>query len=277
MSKPYRYLLAAARFAARFPFLRVIAVRWCRWRLSGGRAVAAGAHLNLHGLEDAASHVQSLRADGYSAGLWLDTAFVETLKQKFFAQTLTEDKSGNRVSAAQAIESGSSAAFRWRNPHNDDVQINALAHDERLIKIANNYLGCPPILHSTQIWLLNPPTSSVATSAEYGWHYDIDDFRFLKVFFYLTDTGEVNGQHMLVGTSHRDLRPHKLINRRITDQELRVRYAVNDIHQIEGAVGQGFLEDTWLYHKATPPSGQRIMMQLEYCATGVMKSLERHI
>lgn len=276
MAKNHIYLLTAVRSAARIPLLRAAAVRWSKWRHREGRVVAAQSYPGLNGVDDIEAHVQRLRKTGFSEGLSLDASVVHSLKQKFLRQTLTEDCSGRSVSAAQAAESGSSAAFRWLNPHLRDDMVRALAHDERLIAIARSYLGCTPILHSTQIWLLNPPSASAASSPEYGWHYDIDDFRFLKVFFYLTDTSEVNGQHMLVSCSHRDLRPHRFIQRRIPDQKLRIKYAEADIRRMEGAAGDGFLEDTWLYHKATPPTGQRIMMQIEYCATGAMKSLERH-
>lgn len=275
MAKHHLYLLTAARAAARIPPLSAAAVRWSSWRHQEGRTKASQACLGLNGIDDIATHVRYLHEMGFSQGLSLEAGVVQSLTSKFLVQTLKEDGSGRQMSAKAAIESGSSAAFRWLNPHLHDEQINALAHDSRLIDVAKRYMKCSPILHSTQIWLLNPPSSSAAAGPEYGWHYDIDDFRFLKVFFYLTDTRQVNGQHMLVGRSHRDFRPHRILQRRIPDEVIRDKYSENDILKIEGAAGNGFFEDTWLYHRATPPTGLRIMMQVEYCATGAMKLLER--
>ena len=275
MSKAYLYFLVFFRFVARFPILSAVVVCCSNWWHRDGRIDDVGTHLGLNGVDDVSTHIENLRKHGFSAGLSLDSEFVDELKNKFLSQTLTEDKTGKRISAMHAIESGGSAAFRWINPHKEFDKINLLAHDKRLVDIAGAYLGCTPILHSTQIWLLNPPNHDVAEGAEYGWHYDIDDFGFVKVFFYLTDTAEVNGQHMLVGNSHRNLTLHKILNRRISDIELRKKYNERDIHRMDGVAGQGFFEDTWLYHKATPPTGQRMMMQIEYCATGVMKYFEK--
>ena len=39
---------------------------------------------------------------------------------------------------------------------------------------------------------------STPPNNEFGYHYDIDGFRFLKVFFYLTDVTEIHGPHALL-------------------------------------------------------------------------------
>jgi hypothetical protein len=273
-----RYLLTAYRTAARLPIVRTIAVSASQSRHLTERVQATGLRLDL--LIDSAPpdrRVTELQALGYSAGLSLTPQFVEQLHSELTVRTLVEDGSGREVPFAQAVKENGSPALRWMNPHLTYQPLRALALDDRLVAVARQYLGCQPILHSSQIWLLHPPAAAAARSAEYGWHYDIDDFRFLKVFFYLSDTRTTRGQHMLVAASHRDMRPHRLMHRRATDGDVHARYPADRILEMEGKSGEGFFEDTWLYHRATPPSATRYMLQIEYCATGALKRLEQRL
>lgn len=273
-----RYLLTAYRTAARLPLCRAIAVRAWRNQADAQRAQPGSARPDL--LIDTTpteTRLAELTRDGYSPGLRLTPSCVTAVLEELGRSTLVEDGSGRQVPHAQAAQETGSPALRWLNPHQSSPLLRALACEPRLLGLAERYLGCPPILHSSQIWLLHPPSADAAGSAEYGWHYDIDDFRFLKVFFYLSDTALTRGQHMLVAGSHRDLRPHRLLHRRVGHEAVQQRYRAADILDMEGVPGSGFFEDTWLYHRATPPVSTRTMLQIEYCATGVLKRIEQRL
>lgn len=277
-SRADRYLLTAYRSAARLPVCRALAVQAFRRHANAQRAAPGSARPDLLlDASPAASRLADLLRKGFSTGLRLTSSCVSAVLAELSQSTLVEDGSGRRIPHDQAVRETGSAALRWMNPHQTSPLLRALALEPRLLDVAERYLGCPPILHSSQIWLLHPPTADAASSAEYGWHYDIDDFRFLKVFFYLSDTAATRGQHMLVSGSHRDLRPHRLLHRRLADGDVRQRYDEADIRRMDGGPGDGFFEDTWLYHRATPPSSTRIMLQVEYCATGVLKRIEQRL
>lgn len=276
MGKTARYLLSVNRGLARVPFMRSLAIALHR-RAGAAASLSPTSAPRQAGLAiegDADRHVRQLRQLGYSTGLALTPAFNEHLLTQFRQQSLVEDGTGRRLRYDEGVREGGPAALRWLNPHKTDGGLGSLAADERLVQVAQDYFGAAPLLHSTQIWLLNKPPASFAASAEYGWHYDIDDFRFLKVFFYLTDPHDTKGAHMLVSGSHCDYRPHRLLQRRIPDARLREKYRDERILSILGGAGSGFFEDTFLYHRATPPERARIMLQVEYCATGIMKKLE---
>lgn len=221
--------------------------------------------------------VSELRRSGYCTGLRIDADTLGRIHEACAHATFVEDVTARRFDFEAARASTSSNAFRWLNPHRQDEFIDRLVRDDRILTIARQYLGVDPILHSSQIWLLHPPAESHAKGAEYGWHYDIDDFRFLKLFIYLTDPCETRGEHMLVRASHHDRRSQRLKNRRMADEAIRSLYPAEDILVMAGEAGTAFFEDTWLYHRATPPSADRMMMQIEFCSTGVMKRLERRI
>ncbi|MBW8897129.1 MAG: hypothetical protein JF619_03230 [Massilia sp.] len=273
-----RYLLTAYRAAARIGAVRWLAVQANRSRKGAQRVRRSGRHDDvLVDDRSAPERAAQLRRDGYSPGLKLTAAFTDRLLDALRDQALVEDRTGRVVPFSQAVNENGSPALRWLNPHLRFDALNDLITDERIVSVAEAYLGCAPILHSSQIWLLHPPSPEASTGAEYGWHYDIDDFKFLKVFFYLSDTAATGGEHMLVSTSHNDLRPARLMHRRASDAAIRQRYRDSDIKSMAGAVGDGFFEDTWLYHRATAPHRTRYMLQVEYCATGMLKDLERKI
>ena len=56
----------------------------------------------------------------------------------------------------------------------------------------------------------NPPGN------EYGFHYDVDDFKFLKLFFYLNDVDENCGPHVYVKNNGKK-NFKEYINRRVDD------------------------------------------------------------
>ena len=57
-----------------------------------------------------------------------------------------------------------------------------------LVSTIRDFFGCEPIITSSQIWWTYPYYNksgefSNPPGNEYGFHYDVDDFKFLKLFF----------------------------------------------------------------------------------------------
>jgi hypothetical protein len=97
----------------------------------------------------------------------------------------------------------------------------------------------------------------------------VDDFRFLKFFFYLTDVEKGDGAHVCVrGSHHRlpEIRPSDRWNiRRYSDSEIEAFYPPGDIVEVSGRAGSGFAENTLCVHKGrTPVVAPRLLLQLQY-------------
>jgi hypothetical protein len=70
-----------------------------------------------------------------------------------------------------------------------------LLNDPDLIRLATQYLGCPPTISSLGVrWSLPGYTGIVDTQC---FHRDYDDWRFSKLFVYLTDVDAESGPHIL--------------------------------------------------------------------------------
>ncbi|MBI2770778.1 MAG: phytanoyl-CoA dioxygenase family protein [Burkholderiales bacterium] len=98
------------------------------------------------------------------------------------------------------------------------------------------------------------------------YHRDVDDFRFVKLFAYLTDTTERSGAHAFVKGSHRS----QLLTRRgpITDEEVAANFPAQDIVTIAGKAGTVFLENTWGIHRPLlATEGRRLMFSVLFALT----------
>ncbi len=146
--------------------------------------------------------------------------------------------------------------------------VRALAEDPKLLEIARNYIGPAAKLMRTQMWWSWATDVSHAARNEWAqlFHFDLDDYKFLKVFFYLTDVDADAGAHVFVRGSHvrKPLR-HRFPMRRLSDAEVVEHYGADNVLTLEGPAGSGFIEDTFGIHKGSPPrSRDRLILQLEY-------------
>ena len=161
-----------------------------------------------------------------------------------------------------------SFVYRWTNPHKQSQAVDDLAHDPYLVDIARQYLGNEPMLSHTQIWWSYPfdEGRSVYTQ-EYGFHYDIDDYKCIRLFLYLNDTDENNGPHVIITNTHQRKDLFEKGHRRLTDEEARRRYGAERIKTILGKQGDGFVSDGFGYHKGANPRRRRCMLTIRYCLT----------
>ena len=98
-------------------------------------------------------------------------------------------------------------------------------------------------------WTL--PTPGAAPQATELFHRDVDDFRFLKLFLYLTDVDEEAGPHVFARGTHK--LPELSAIRRYRDHEVRRVVEPHDMIQVLGCAGTAFLEATYGLHRATKP------------------------
>ncbi|MEL4165447.1 hypothetical protein [Pseudomonas sp. ZS001] len=150
-----------------------------------------------------------------------------------------------------------------------DVVIARIANDPYLLSIAARYLKVPPKLMSVNMWWTFPVDASAEDRARHAhvFHFDLDDLKFVKFFFYLTDVDEQAGPHVYVKTSNREIRYKTPLfkSRRFTDDEIVAGYGAENIIEVLGPAGTCLIEDTITVHKGvTPISRARLMLQFEY-------------
>ena len=94
-------------------------------------------------------------------------------------------------------------------------------------------------------------------------HRDVDDFKFCKLFIYLTDVGENQGPHTYVEGSSSSSKLRKI--RRYQDQEIIEAFGEEKIIKFVRDKGSMFIVDTYGFHKGTlPVDGNRLLLQIQY-------------
>lgn len=160
---------------------------------------------------------------------------------------------------------------QYYNTERDCAAIREVAQDPLLNWLALRYLGSQPHFLGCNLWWTYPirPSREDQIKHAHFFHRDVDDFRFVKYFFYITPVAAGDGGHWLVRGSHRrapNIRfKDRFRLRRYEDSEIAGFYPADDILEVVGPAGTGFAEDTLCVHKAASPSiAPRLILQLQY-------------
>lgn len=140
-------------------------------------------------------------------------------------------------------------------------QIVNIANTPSVLKIAEEYLGCKPTISNIQLWW-SFPGHDKSEEAE-NFHRDVDDWKFVKLFIYLTNVDFESGPHVYVQksiSSHRYL-PIK----RYSDTEIEKYFGKENIKIMTGEKGSAFMEDTFGFHKGQlAKENRRLVLQVQY-------------
>ena len=136
-----------------------------------------------------------------------------------------------------------------------------------ILALATAYIGCRPTISGLAIhWSF--PTADGCDVQRF--HRDPDDWRFLKVFSYLSDVDEQSGPHEFVTTSHRT--SGRLRSVPYQDDEVERRFGRDNVVKMVGPRGTTFCADTWGIHKGGVPIARpRLMLQTQYSVLPVAK------
>ena len=136
-----------------------------------------------------------------------------------------------------------------------------IANDKRVLRLVESYFKCRPTISNLSIWW-SLKTDEAPEEAE-NFHRDLDDWRQLKLFVYLTDVSDESGPHAFVRDSHRIGKA--LAIRRYTDEEVVSDFGADRIVTFTGPRGTCFLENTFGLHKGTTArAGDRLLFQVLY-------------
>jgi hypothetical protein len=101
-------------------------------------------------------------------------------------------------------------------------------------------------------------------------HRDPDDWRFFKLFVYLTDVDDHSGPHEFIAGSHRS--SGRIFSKPYTEEEVERVYGQKRIIKIVGPKGTTFVADTWGVHRGQVPTTQpRLLLQVQYSILPILK------
>ncbi|MEO8414435.1 MAG: phytanoyl-CoA dioxygenase family protein [Ginsengibacter sp.] len=154
----------------------------------------------------------------------------------------------------------------------NNVDIQTLIMDPVLINVARDYLECEPIFDFPAMWWSTSFNKEASSEAAQLYHFDMDRIKWLKIFFYINDVTEENGPHCYIQGTHKPgKKPPEILQRgyaRISDEDLKPYYQLDDFRVLCGDAGTIFAGDTKCWHKGTLlKSGDRLVLELEYTAS----------
>jgi|GEM_PF-4280386 hypothetical protein len=214
--------------------------------------------------------VSSLRARGWNIlRQRLAEADVAELRRFAFSTPAYAKSPAERIVIAENNIPQSHCRYMWRI--SDLIRVPAvqrLITDAGFARIAQDYIGCEPLLTSVTLWL-DPVFDGV--NAAHVYHYDNDGPTFLKFFFYLTDMHAESGAHSFIQGSHPHCKPPQFGRAGPQPREKLIEYygAENEL-VFSGPAGLILAEDTAGFHKGTTlTEGYRLLLQLQYAAMDI--------
>jgi len=221
--------------------------------------------------------VAELDADGIALGFMLAPTVVSEIVHFASTHPCFADRQADRgfmVSdheAAQQAICKSILLAQYFNTEAACAAVGRLARDPTLNLLAARFLRSVPHFVGANLWWTFPVDASEEDRHRHAhlFHRDVDDFRFLKFFFYLTDVEPGEGAHVCVRGSHRAAPRLRRFDRwklrRYSDDEIAGAYAPGEILEITGKAGTGFAENTLCVHKGmTPRSAPRLLLQMQF-------------
>lgn len=140
-------------------------------------------------------------------------------------------------------------------------EVLEIVNSPLMLDIAARYLGCTPTLSSLGVRWSFPQAAAAMDTQRF--HRDLDDWRFLKLFIYLTDVDEETGPHVYVKGSHKVAAEMRA---QLYEQAaLERRYGSGSLQTVLGPRGTAFIAATEGIHRGVPPlTKPRLMLQAQY-------------
>jgi len=263
------------KYLARFCFFRNLA----RFRVRALSLPPIQPGALTIGLDHSMADVnRCLARDGYYSGLRLSQAQINTLLDFAYSHPCYANRDPGykiAVKSPNPDDLNIGPGIKYASYlHSQDLceVMQELKQDPVILAIAHQYLGRPPVfMHSDLLWSFPRPVDDAEKlAAAQVFHCDINDYRSLKFFFYLTDVSKHDGAHIYInGTHRRRCLRDQLLGQRLAskaDQTIIQTYGENNIVTLTGPAGLGFVGDPYCIHRGGSLDGttNRLLLQLEF-------------
>lgn len=146
-------------------------------------------------------------------------------------------------------------------------EIAEIASDPLILNIASEFLGCKPTLSSVNMWKSLEGRENA--QAAQNFHRDVDDYKFIKVFVYLSDVDMESGPHVYVESSSQSKEFRRV--GRFRDDEIESVFGKEKVKYFTEPCGSVFMVDTFGIHKGLLPKGKnRLLLQFEYSINPIL-------
>jgi len=267
-----------------FLLARTMPFRKAHWLAAKAVPPDTTAFPSMFGDHDAAEIAQQLRTNGIFTGLALPDDIREEIS-RFGRETSCF---GNFERGLEFLPAAhEEAEQRFGRPilsgHHFERVLQcsaavAVQKDPLLLAIAQHYLGGQAKPITIRTWW-SFPTRNVfnkdLSRASFKYHFDLDDWRMLKFFFYLSDVDADTGPHVYIRGSHsrRRLKHQFTLLVGHPAEEVLHFYGEQNVLTLTGKAGMGFVEDPFGFHRGTPAKKHpRLMMEVGF---GVSKPSRR--
>lgn len=158
-----------------------------------------------------------------------------------------------------------------------DCPITQVLCQDRFVELATQFLGIDrsrlvvAANMDALIRLDQPKVAAGGYDDALELHRDLDSYRFVKIFAYLTDCSINGGHHQIYLKSHR-FTPFQLgpISR-YSHTEVENAIPEARLYNVEGKAGYVFAENTYAFHRGTKPlTGDRLILNLLFMEDSFM-------
>ena len=214
----------------------------------------------LFGAAQGKAHLHELQRDGYSLlGQLFGPAVVQEIHE-YLADQEGFGRDGNACRKDEATAFTGMLSYPLTTILNCPYLLE-LANHPLILSIAAAYLKCKPTISSMGLRWSFPAEHACADIQRF--HRDPDDWRFLKLFVYLTEVDRDAGPHIFVRGTH--LTSGGAFSRLHDRPEIERLHGAERICTITGARGTGFVADTSGIHcGAVPKLGPRLIFEVQY-------------
>ena len=140
-------------------------------------------------------------------------------------------------------------------------EILSLANDPKILNIAQEFLGATPTISNINCWW--SMAGKERPEQAQSFHRDVDDYRFCKLFVYLTNVKMEEGPHVYVEGSQASNTLTKI--RRYSDSEIESEFGKENVKYFIAPRGSMFMVNTYGFHKGfLPKNNNRLLLQVQY-------------
>jgi hypothetical protein len=270
------------QWLAMFAFGRFLPVRQALWRLARESAPCDCSESMFPGGNMPAA-VKELRTEGLFAGLQMPEPICGDIL-RFAQSTPCFANLSRRVeflpSAHEDVVSRLGRPVltgHYFDRVEDCAAIAVIRGDPLLHAVAAGYLGHKARVISTRLWWSFPTSDAsdadLNLASQEKLHFDLDDWRALKFFFYLTPVDHDGGPHVYVRRTH---------NRRLArhqwtlvvghpNEEVLDAYGLGNKTTVLGGIGHGFAVDPFGFHMGTVVrNSPRLMLEVGFGVSSVL-------